>query len=147
MRSVRRSALVPYSPEQMFRLVDDIEAYPDFLPWCSSARIDSRDGEHVTATLHLSKGGIDKAFTTRNARTPFEAIDLDLVGGPFQHLAGGWRFTDLGGQGCKVSLTLEFEFESRMVDVVFGSFFESTCNSLVDAFTKRAADVYGPGAA
>lgn len=145
MRSVQRSALVPYSPEQMFRLVDDIERYPEFLPWCSAASVDSIDGDRVTASLELNKGGLRKTFTTRNTRHEFDAIDLTLVGGPFRRLEGGWRFADLDGQGCKVSLALDFEFESRMIDMLLGSYFESTCNSLVEAFTQRAAGVYGAG--
>jgi len=127
----------------MFILVDDVSAYPEFLPWCTAAEEHSRSEDIVEATVELQKGSVKKAFTTRNTRRPSEAIDLALVGGPFKHLAGGWRFTDLGEAGCKVSLNLEFEFESRLVDMMFGSFFEETCNSLVDAFSKRAASVYG----
>lgn len=143
MHKVRRSALVPYSAAQMFRLVDDVESYPDFLPWCSAAQIDRREGDDVVATLELHKGGLGRRFTTRNRRREFEAIDLTLVGGSFRHLEGGWRFRTLGGEGCEVSLELEFEFESRLLDMVLGRFFEDTCNSLVDAFTRRAAAVYG----
>ena len=82
-------------------------------------------------------------FTTRNSRKEFEAIGLALIGGPFRHLSGGWKFKELGDDGCKVLLELEFEFESRLVDMMFGSFFEDICNSLVDAFTKRAEAVFG----
>ena len=143
MRSVNRSALVPYKARDMFVLVDDVAAYPDFLPWCSSAEVHSRSDDVVEATLELKKGAVSKTFTTRNLRREFEAIDLALVGGPFKHLRGGWRFKDLGDDGSKVSLDLEFEFESRLTDMVFGPFFEETCNSLIDAFSKRAAVVYG----
>lgn len=142
MRRVRRSALVPWSAEQMFRLVDDVEAYPEFLPWCNDARVDAHDGDDVVATLELHKGGVSKHFTTRNRRRPFEAIDIALVGGPFRRLDGGWRFDSLGDDGCKVSLELQFEFESMLIDVMFGRFFEDTCNSLIDAFTRRAAAVF-----
>jgi ribosome-associated toxin RatA of RatAB toxin-antitoxin module len=143
MRSVKRSALVPYKAQQMFGLVDDVAAYPEFLPWCHSAEVHSRSDEVVEATLELQKGAISKKFTTRNSRHEFEAIDLALVGGPFKHLRGGWRFKDLGDAGSKVSLDLEFEFESRLTDMMFGTFFEEICNSLVDAFSKRAAVVFG----
>ncbi len=143
MRSVKRSALVPYKAQQMFGLVDDVAAYPEFLPWCHSAEVHSRSDEVVEATLELQKGAISKKFTTRNSRCEFEAIDLALVGGPFKHLRGGWRFTDLGDAGSKVSLDLEFEFESRLTDLMFGTFFEEICNSLVDAFSRRAAVVFG----
>jgi len=147
MRKVERSAIVPYSAEEMFRLVDDVASYPDFLPWCSDAVIERQDGETMVATLELHKGGMSRRFTTCNTRTPYSAIELALAGGPFRRLSGGWRFHDLGQQGCKVSLELEFAFDSRLVDMMFGPFFEETCNSLVDAFTQRAADVYGQGPA
>ena len=142
MHNVHRSALVPHSAEQMFRLVDDVEAYPEFLPWCRYARIRRSDGVIMEATLELRKGGIRKRFTTRNTRRPPEAIDIDLLGGPFRALEGGWRFRELSETGCKVALDLEFEFESKMLDVMLGAYFEDTCNSLVDAFTRRAAQVY-----
>lgn len=143
MRRVNRSALVPFKAEQMFALVDDIDAYPEFLPWCNSAEVHSRGNDIVEATLELQKGKISKTFTTRNSRQEYASIDLALVGGPFRHLSGGWRFTDLGEAGSKVSLELEFEFDSRLADIMFGAFFEDTCNSLVDAFSNRAIAIFG----
>lgn len=143
MREVRRTALVPYSAKEMFELVDNVEAYPEFLPWCNDATVQSRDEETVLATLELHKGGVSKHFTTRNTLKPFQAIDMALVDGPFRHLDGGWRFRDIADDGCEVSLELEFEFDSRMVDLMFGRFFEDILSALVDAFTRRAAAVYG----
>lgn len=127
----------------MFVLVDDIETYPEFLPWCESAVVHKRDAAMVEATLELRRGGISKSFTTRNSLRQNEAIGLSLIGGPFKHLAGGWTFQQLGDSGCKVSLELDFEFNNLVTDTLFGSFFEGSCNSLVDAFTQRAAIVYG----
>ena len=127
----------------MFALVDDVAAYPDFLPWCASAEVHSRTDDIVEATLELKKGKISKTFTTRNLRQEYSSIDLALVGGPFRHLSGGWRFQDLGDAGSKVSLELEFEFDSRVADMMFGAFFEDTCNSLVDAFSNRAVAIFG----
>lgn len=143
MRHVKRSALVPYSAVELFELVDDVDSYADFLPWCSHSAVLNRSDEVVEATVELQKGTVSKSFTTRNTRVPGESIGIELVGGPFRHLQGGWKFQGLGDDGCKVSLELEFEFESRMVDMMFGAFFQDTCNSLVDAFTGRARDVYG----
>lgn len=148
MRRINRSALVPYTAREMFVLVDDVAAYPDFLPWCNSAEVHSRsddivEADIVEATLELKMGAVSKTFTTRNLRRKFESIDLALLGGPFKHLSGGWRFKDLGNDGSKVSLDLEFEFSSRLADMMFGSFFEEACNSLIDAFSRRAAAVYG----
>lgn len=145
MRSVSRSALVPYSAEQMYLLVDDIEKYPQFLPWCHSAIVHSREPNVVEATLELRRGGLSKSFTTRNTLRPGEAIELELLGGPFRKLGGAWTFKPLGQGGCKVALDLEFEFDSRVTDMILGPFFEDICNSLVDAFTRRASDTYGPG--
>ncbi len=143
MRKVNRSALVPYTAREMFVLVDDVESYPKFLPWCNDAEVHNRTEDTVEATLELHKGSVSNHFTTLNTRHEFDLIELALVGGPFRHLAGGWHFTDLGDAGCKVALELDFEFESMLIDMMFGAVFEQTCNSLVDAFTKRAQDVFG----
>lgn len=143
MRKVSRSAIVPYTASDMYALVADVESYPDFLPWCSDVDVHCREGDTVEATLELNRGGLRKRFRTRNAMQPESSMDLSLVGGPFRHLSGGWTFTPLGESGSKVALDLEFEFDSRALDLVVGAFFEDACNRLVDAFTQRAAEVYG----
>ena len=144
MHKVSRSALVPYTVSQMYALVADFESYPSFLPWCSDATINLRDGEVVEGTLEMHRGGLSKHFRTRNVLREDEFISMDLVYGPFKTLTGGWKFKALGEDGCKVSLDLEFEFESKMLDRILGRFFEHSCNSLVDAFVKRATLMYGP---
>jgi ribosome-associated toxin RatA of RatAB toxin-antitoxin module len=143
MRRINRSAIVPYSPEQMFALVADVESYPSFLPWCHDARIERQNEDEVEATLEIRRGGIGKNFRTRNTLQPPESITLELVEGPFRSLGGAWTFSALGDGGCKVSLALGFEFESRLTDLLLGAFFEEICNSLVDAFTRRAHEIYG----
>jgi len=143
MRNVSRSALVPYSAEDIYALVEDVDSYPQFLPWCNDVEVHFREGNVVEATLELHRGKLSKRFRTRNTMYPTESMDLSLVGGPFRHLQGGWTFTPLGDTGSKVALDLEFEFDSRALDLVIGAFFEDICNSLVDAFTQRAAVVYG----
>jgi len=147
MRSVNRSALVPYSASDMFTLVADVESYPSFLPWCSDVEVHFREGDVVEATLELHRGKISRRFRTRNTMRRHERMDLALVGGPFRHLAGGWVFRQLGEHGSKVSLALDFEFDSRTLDIMIGGYFEDICNRLVDAFTLRAAVVFGSGAA
>jgi ribosome-associated toxin RatA of RatAB toxin-antitoxin module len=127
----------------MYALVGDVDSYAEFLPWCRRSEVVSQEGDVVEASLELEKGALSKSFTTRNTHCENERIDIALVGGPFRALSGGWQFDALGDDGCRVSLALDFEFESKMVDMLFGSFFEDTCNALVDAFTERAADVYG----
>jgi len=143
MRKVSRSALVPYSAEKMYALVEDVDSYPQFLPWCNDVEVHFRKDNVVEATLELHRGKLSKRFRTRNTMHPTESMKLSLVGGPFRHLAGGWDFRRLGDAGSKVSLELEFEFETRALDLIVGAFFEDACNSLVDAFTQRAATVYG----
>ncbi len=143
MRHASRQALVPYSAQQMYDLVDAIETYPEFLPWCTSAVVHERENNSVRATLELTKGGMTKEFTTRNVGTPGERMEMHLVDGPFSHLEGVWSFKPLGDAGCRVALDIEFEFSSPMLGVMLGGFFEKTCNELVDAFTRRAEQVYG----
>ena len=143
MTSISKSALVPYSPAQMFALVDAIEVYPEFLPWCRATKVLSRTDDEVRATIELSKGGVEKAFTTCNRNQKNKMIEMRLVEGPFKRLEGFWRFDALGDEGCKVSFDLEFEFASRMLDMVVGPVFSQIANSLVDSFHKRAVEVYG----
>ena len=142
MRQVSRSALVPYSAAQMYALVKNVEEYPSFLPWCDDAEVHIRQPEFIEASLELHRRGISKRFRTRNALLENVSLGIELVGGPFRHLSGGWSFEQLGDSGSKVSLELEFEFENRATDLIFGRFFENTCNSLVDSFTQRAAKMY-----
>jgi ribosome-associated toxin RatA of RatAB toxin-antitoxin module len=143
MRRVRRSAIVPYSASDMYRLVKDVESYPDFLPWCSDVEVHSRQNNVVEATLEFRRGALKKRFRTRNAMIADQSMELSLVGGPFRDLSGGWRFSQLGDTGSKVSLDIKFEFDSRALDLMVGPFFEDICNSLVDAFTQRAHAIYG----
>jgi ribosome-associated toxin RatA of RatAB toxin-antitoxin module len=142
MRKVHRSALVPYSAAQMYTLVKDVEAYPSFLPWCNDAEVHIREESFIEASLELHRGRISKKFRTRNVLKENESLGIALVGGPFRHMSGGWTFQQLGDAGSKVELDLQFEFESRATDIIFGRFFENTCNSLVDSFTQRAAKIY-----
>jgi ribosome-associated toxin RatA of RatAB toxin-antitoxin module len=126
----------------MYELVKDVEAYPDFLPWCNDAEVHLREPHLIEASLELHHRGISKRFRTRNALQENETLGIELVGGPFRALSGGWLFQPLGDAGSKVSLELEFEFENRATDIIFGRFFEKICNALVDSFTQRAAQIY-----
>lgn len=139
---IKRSALLPYSCQQMFELVNAIEDYPRFLPWCQNTHIIHRDDKEVEATLELAWSGMSKSFTTRNLLMPYQRIDINLVQGPFRHLEGIWNFTEMG-EGCKVDLQLEFEFAGHFLDRIFEPVFSHIANSLVDLFTKRAIEVYG----
>ncbi len=140
---VSRMALMPYSAGEMYDLVDNIEAYPEFLPWCKSATVLSRSDDEVRANLALSRGGINKSFTTCNRLQRNKIIEMRLVEGPFNHLEGFWRFDNLGEQACKVSLDLEFEFSSRLLGLTVGPVFNQIASTLVDSFCERAVEVYG----
>jgi ribosome-associated toxin RatA of RatAB toxin-antitoxin module len=146
MTIVKRSAVVFYSPAEMFELVDRIEDYPVFLPWCKSSEILSRSPDEVQATLVLAKGGMEKAFTTCNRLQKDKMIEIRLLNGPFRHLEGFWRFTPVVEGGCEVVLDLEFEFSSKIISMMFGSVFQQVVHTLVEAFCKRAEQIYGtPG--
>ncbi|WP_018234064.1 type II toxin-antitoxin system RatA family toxin [Thioalkalivibrio thiocyanodenitrificans] len=143
MPSIQRSALVPYSPAQMFDLVNDIESYPQFLPGCRSATVHARDNDTIKASLELAKGAVHKSFTTCNRLQKNKMIEVRLVEGPFQHLEGFWRFDALNSGATRVSLDLEFEFSNRLVGLAIGPVFIQVANTLVDSFVRRAREVYG----
>ena len=143
MTAISRSALVPYSAQEMSALVVDIESYPRFLPWCEGARILSQNAKETIACLDITYQGIHKSFTTRNERKGDEAIEMYLVKGPFSHLHGIWEFQQLEDAASKISLSLEFVFSDKMLDVAFKPAFIRVANGLVDSFTKRAIDLYG----
>lgn len=143
MAVINKSALVPYTPNQMFMLVDDVEAYAEFLPWCSDSSVLVRTDNEVTASLEISHSGFHKAFTTRNVYVTDSRIDMYLVEGPFKKLQGVWQFQALGEQGCKIMLDLEFEFSNRLLGMSFGPLFGQIAGNLVDAFTQRANTIYG----
>lgn len=143
MPIINRSALVPYTPAEMFSLVNDIESYSEFLPWCKSSRVLSRDEDEVRATLELARAGFEKSFTTCNRLQKNKMVEMRLVEGPFRYLEGFWRFEPLGDQACKISLDMDFEFSNKLVGLALGSLFNQIANTLVDSFSKRAVDVYG----
>lgn len=143
MTVIKRSALVSYSVRQMFELVDAIEEYPHFLPWCHASHVNLRTEKMVEASLEIAWSGIHKSFTTRNQLFPFERIEIFLIDGPFRRLEGKWHFMPIGPQGSKIDLDLEFEMTGRLVDKIFQPVFHHMANSLVDAFCKRAVEIYG----
>lgn len=139
---VDRQALVPYSAQQMFDLVDDVASYPQFLPWCRAATVIERKPAEVTATLKIHKGALHTRFTTRNALEPPHRIRLALVDGPFRALDGEWQFEPIADKGSRVRLKLGFAFANPLNAWLLEPVFEHTCASLVDAFVKRARSVY-----
>ena len=145
MTAISKSALVPYSAEQIFKLVDDVTAYPEFLPWCGGAKELSRTSDEVQASVLISYSGLNKSFTTRNLLQANKMIEMSLIDGPFRHLHGFWRFESLADDACKVSLDLEYEFSSKLIGLAVGPVFSNIANTLVDSFCQRAEVVYGKG--
>ncbi|MFQ3266197.1 MAG: ribosome-associated toxin RatA of RatAB toxin-antitoxin module [Colwellia sp.] len=143
MPTISRSALVMYSVDQMYQLINDIPAYPHFLPDCNDSKVISQDDQSVTAALLVSKGGLSKWFTTKNTLISNDKIHLSLVSGPFKKLEGYWLLTALSDDACKVSLELEYEFSNKLVSLAFGKVFGHFSNSLVKVFTQRAKEIYG----
>ncbi len=138
MKRISRSAIVEHSAAQMYALVEDIEAYPSFLPWCVAAQVHARDAATTRATLTVGVRGLRQAFTTLNRNTPSEAIDLQLVEGPFRSFAAAWRFRALSPQACRIEFTLEYEFSSRAASRLLEPLFDRIADTLVDAFARRA---------
>jgi ribosome-associated toxin RatA of RatAB toxin-antitoxin module len=143
MREVATSALVPYSAEQMFALVEDIGRYPEFVPWVSAAELIERSPTQVIGRLEMHRAGVREKFTTRNLLSPPRSIVLTLVDGPFKTLEGRWSFDPIADRGVKVSLTIRFEFANPMLGLLLSRAFEKNCSELVNAFVARARSVYG----
>ncbi|HED17610.1 MAG TPA: type II toxin-antitoxin system RatA family toxin [Gammaproteobacteria bacterium] len=145
MPSVKKSALVMHKASEMYHLVDDIELYPEFLPWCKSTTIIERDEDHAKASIEIAVGAVNKSFTTVNRTQKNKMIEIRLVEGPFKHLQGFWQFDALEENASKISVDMEFEYSSRMMGMVIGPVFGKIVDGLIDAFCKRADQVYRNG--
>ena len=146
MKTVKKSVLIWYSPQEMYVLVTDVDQYPSFLPWCDRARVVTADADGMTAEIGISFGGIRQTFTTRNQHVPGRQVTIKLLNGPFSRLDGEWNFVPLGDgtqRACKVELTLHYGFDNAALSKLVGPVFDKIAGSLVDAFVKRAAQVYG----
>jgi ribosome-associated toxin RatA of RatAB toxin-antitoxin module len=142
MALVEKTVLVAHSAEQMFNLVDRVEEYPQFLPWCGGASVVELEGATVHATVHIDYHHIKQHFTTENTRTPPHRIDMALQDGPFQHLDGSWQFIPLSDSACKIEFRLHYEFSSKLLEMLVGPVFNYIANSFVDAFIHRAENIY-----
>ena len=143
MARINRSALVMFSAEQMYHLVNDVASYPQFLPGCVGSQVLEASADSMVACVDVAKAGIHKSFTTRNQLQVGRTIHMDLLNGPFRQLSGVWHFTPLDDEACKVEVSLEFEFSSRLIELAFGRIFTDLVGSMVQAFTQRAKEVYG----
>ena len=142
MTVVKKNRIVPFTCEQMYGLVNNVEQYTEFLPYCSQSLVHHRDADEVQATLVIAAAGVSKSFTTRNLLQANKMIEIRLVDGPFSHLEGFWRFDEVP-EGCQIAFDLEFEFAGRMFSMLLGPVFEQVTDKMVDAFCLRAEALYG----
>jgi ribosome-associated toxin RatA of RatAB toxin-antitoxin module len=143
LRIVERSLLLPYSPAQMFALVNDVACYPQFLPGCAAVRIVEQEMSSMIVAIDVRKGPLHLSFTTRNRLDPDRAIELELIEGALHSLHGGWRFDDIAGKGSRVGLKLEYDFSTLATHLLLEPVFERVCHSIVGAFARRASEIYG----
>ena len=143
MTHVQRSALLPYSAAKMFQLDNDVETYPEFIPWCAQTVVHKESAIEKEATMNFSKRGIHASVTTRNELEENKQIVMRLVKGPFKHLVGTWHFQQFDEESCKVELEMEFSFSNRLYEVTLGPIFNQVANKLVSAFIERAKQLYG----
>ena len=143
MHRISKSAIVPYTPQQMFELVNNIDDYSQFLNWCDSSSILNQSEDQITASVEINKGGIKQAFSTLNTLTPYESISMELIDGPFDELTGEWRFEPLGENAAKIHLDLQFKFKSILIDMALSPVFKNIANSQLDSFVARAKYIYG----
>ena len=142
MARVEKSVLVAHTPERMFELVDRVEDYPDFLPWCGGTELKSRDEHHTVVTIHIAYMGIRQSFTTENIKTHPSEMRIKLQEGPFSKLEGDWSFIPLGEDACKVEFRLQYAFSSRVLETMLAPVFSHITHTFVDAFVRRADEVY-----
>ncbi|MDQ9171543.1 type II toxin-antitoxin system RatA family toxin [Oxalobacteraceae bacterium R-40] len=143
MAVVHKSVLLGYSAEQMFALVERVEDYPKFLPWCGGVKVLERSDDRLVATIAINYHGLKQSFTTENANNRPTSMKMTLVEGPFKHLDGLWTFKPLREDACKIEFDLHYEFSSRILEQLIGPVFNMIANSFVDSFSKRADAVYG----
>lgn len=139
---VQRSALLPYSAAQMYAIINDVKAYPEFLNWCDAAAVLAESAEQLTAKLSITYAKLAISFTTQNTLQENESIRMQLVEGPFKKLVGEWQIQVLNDSACKVSLSMDFAFDSTVTQSLFGKVFQSVISAQIDAFQKRAEQIY-----
>jgi ribosome-associated toxin RatA of RatAB toxin-antitoxin module len=146
MKRIARSAIVEHAAPEMYALVEDIERYPDFLPWCRAARVRERAPGRTVATLDVGMKGAHYEFTTENSNRPHASIEMKLREGPFRHFAAWWHFRPLGERAARIEYEMEYEFSSRVVAAALSPVFRAIADTMVEAFKRRADKVYGEAA-
>ncbi|MDX1519135.1 MAG: type II toxin-antitoxin system RatA family toxin [Gammaproteobacteria bacterium] len=140
--TIRKTATLPYTSGQMYTLVNDIESYPEFLPWCSEAQVHERYDDRLKASLTLKAGKLEHTLMTENSMEEDRLIQVRLIEGPFKHLTGSWHFRDQDDSRCHITLEMQFEFKNRILKMALNKTFNKIVNSLVDAFSQRARELY-----
>lgn len=143
MKRIARSALVEHAVGEIYALVEAIEAYPQFLPWCVSARVSERTSDRTVATLEVGMRGVRQSFTTENLKFPDQGMEMHLLEGPFKAFSASWRFTPLGTRAAKIEFVLAYEFSSAILARLLEPVFEHIADTMVDAFIRRADAIYG----
>jgi ribosome-associated toxin RatA of RatAB toxin-antitoxin module len=143
MAVVEKSVLIERTAAQMFELVDRVEDYPQFLPWCGGTELLERTEAKTAARLQISYHGLKAHFATENAKEAPHWMNIELREGPFKRMDGGWRFTPLGDTACKVEFRLHYEFSNSILEKVLGPVFHHIANTFVESFVKRARQIYG----
>lgn len=143
MAVVHKAVLVNYSAQQMFELVDHVEDYPQFLPWCGGVEVKERQKNKLRAKLNINYHGLRQSFTTENTNVPSSNMTMRLVEGPFRHFEARWSFMPLRDDACKIEFDMQYEFSSRILEAVIGPVFNRIANSFVDSFCRRAEQIYG----
>jgi len=143
VKRIVRSAIVEHPAGALFALVDDVEAYPEFLPWCLAAKVHAREAGRTLATITVGVKGIRQSVTTDNANRPGEAIDMRLVEGPFRHFAASWRFFPLGDRAVRIEFRLEYQFANQLLARALDPLFSHIADTMVGSFSRRAEALYG----
>ncbi len=143
MTEISKTTVVPYTQKEMYVLVNDIESYPAFLPWCTAAKILTQEKKNLTARLSLELGKIKQSFVTENIMQNGSQIDIRLIEGPFTHLSGCWRFIQENEQCCRIHLYMSFEFKNKILKYTLGKVFYKIMDSLIESFAQRARKIYG----
>ena len=135
---IKKSAIVFFNQKEIFQLIDDVEHYPDFLPWCGGSKVIKRTKKITEATIEINFKGVKQSFTTRNLKKPFEIMEINLVDGPFKKLTGSWKFTNIDKNSCNIELSLMYEFNNLILEKLIGPIFNIIANTFIDEFIKEA---------
>lgn len=140
---IERSALLPYTSEQLYGLVNDVLRYPEFLPWCYKTELLESTETKMRARLHIGKGPIKHSFVTCNTLVSNKTVEINLEEGPFKHLHGLWTFTELNDKACKISLSMDFDYSNILIKTALGPLFNIAASNMVNVFCQRAKELYG----